>query len=214
MGEAYKKFMETFQDGTTYKAFSVKRSRLNLCKAESKKLKWKPEWISFIESTKGMDRNEALNSFIEEFGEVVTPTAFFNQRSRSGAAPHRPHGSNNRKALYAESISKKYTMIKVAEPDVWISKARWVYEETHPGELTEPGDEFHFADSNKENYSPANIIKVKQKERTIFLFLGGADSDPEVTKYRLLQARLKVAQLDLGEKIGIVKNYGSGRKFK
>ena len=121
--------------------------------------------------------------------------------------------SNNKKALYAESISKKYTMIKVAEPDVWISKARWVYEETHPGELTEPGDEFHFADSNKENYSPANIIKVKQKERTIFLFLGGSDSDPEVTKYRLLQARLKVAQLDLGEKIGIVKNYGSGRRF-
>lgn len=214
MGEAYERFCEKFSDHTTYKAFAVKRSRMGCCKAESKKLKWKPEWYQFIADTKGLDRENALKGFYEKFGNVCTPTAFYNQRSRSGASPKRPHGSNKRKPLYSESTGKNYTVIKVAEPDVWISKARWVYEETHPGELTETGDEFHFCNGNKNDYSPDNIIKVKQKERTAFLFLGGSDPDPEVTRMRLLQARMKIAQLDLGEKIGLVIKTSAGRRFK
>lgn len=212
-GEAYKLYCEKFPF-RSYKAFALKKCHMNCCQAESKKLKWKPEWLQFIVGTKGMKREDALNSFYEKYGNVVTPTAFYNQRSRSGASPHRPHGTNKKHPLYSESESKKYTMIKVAEPNVWISKARWVYEETHPGELTETGDEFHFCNGNKNDYSPDNIIKVKQKERTAFLFLGGSDPDPEVTRMRLLQARMKIAQLDLGEKIGLVANYGNGRRFK
>ena len=75
-------------------------------------------------------------------------------------------------------------------------------------------DEFHFCNGNKNDYSPDNIIKVKQKERTAFLFLGGSDPDPEVTRMRLLQARMKIAQLDLGEKIGLVIKTSAGRRFK
>lgn len=213
-GEAYKLFCERFPDATSYKGFAVKKARENCCNAECRKLKWKPEWLKFIEGTRGMNREVAYQKFIEQFGEVITPTAFHNQRSRSGASPSRPHGSNRKRPLYSESNAKKYTIIKVAEPDVWISKARWIYEETHPGELTEPGDEFHFANGNKNDYSPENIIKVQQKERTIFIQLGGADQDPDVTKTRLLQAKLKVAQLDLGERIGLVQRTSGGRRWK
>lgn len=214
-GEAYKLFCERFLDATSYTAFAVKRSKLNCCKAEVKKLKWRPEWLQFIKDTKGLERTEAYKLFIKNFPDAdTTEVAFYNQRSRSGASPKKPHGSNRRKPLYAESRSKKYCMIKIAEPDVWISKARWIYEETHPGELTEPGDEFHFLNSNREDFSPANIIKVKQKERTAFLQTGGADTNPEITKSRLLQARLKIAELDLGEKIGMVVQTSAGRKWK
>lgn len=53
-GEAYAKFCEAFPDfPVTYGAFAVKKSKLNACKSESKKLKWTAEMLDFVKSTAG-----------------------------------------------------------------------------------------------------------------------------------------------------------------
>lgn len=138
--------------------------------------------------------------------------AFYNQRSRLGVSSKKPHGTNKRAKLYEERLKHDYVVIKVAEPNVWKSKARWVWEETHPWEQTAKTDNFFFLNGDNRDFSPANIERVESKYRTLFLKYGGADKNPKVTKIRLLQARLRSAQLDLGEKIGTVKKIkGYGR---
>lgn len=216
-GNVYKEYCEVFGAIRTYQVVSVKKAKLNLCKAECKKLKWTPEMLQCIKEGANLNREEALRQFYLLFGEgVVTPCAFYNQRSRSGISPKKPRckGTSTR-PLYAESMSKNEIRIKVAQPNVWISKTRWVWEETHPGELAEESDNFFFANGDKTDYNPKNIIRVKARERTLFIQAGGVNTDPEITKLNLYNARLKLAQLDLGEKIGIVKAYKhGGRRWK
>lgn len=210
-GEAYAKFCEAFPGFIiTYNSFSVQKSRLNACKSVSKNLKWTPEMLDFIKSTKGQDRETSYKAFCEKF-TGITATAFNNQRSRSGISPKRPHCSNKRAKLYEERVKSGYVVIKVAEPCTWISKARWVYEETNPGEKTEKTDNFIFLNGNNRDFSPANIERIESRYRLLFLKFGGADKNSEITKIRILQAKMRSAQLDLGEKIGKVKIDKNGR---
>ena len=213
-GEAYAKFCEAFPDfPATYGAFSEKKSRLNACKSDSKKLKWTPEMLDFVKGTAGQDRETAYKAFCKKF-PGFTATAFYNQRSRSGVSPKKPHGTNKRAKLYEERIKGGYVQIKVAEPSAWKSKTRWVWEETHPGEKTAKTDNFIFLNGNNRDFSPANIERVESKYRTLFLKYGGVDENPEVTKIRLLQAKMRAAQLDLGEKIGTVKTCGTKGRYE
>lgn len=213
-GEAYAKFCEAFPDSpVTYRAFAVKKSKLKACKAESKKLRWKPEMLDFIKSTEGVYRGTAYKAFCEKF-TGITATAFYNQRSRLGILQKKPHGSNKRAKLYEERTNGGYVQIKVAEPSTWKSKARWVWEETHPGEITAKSDNFIFLNGNNRDFSPGNIERLEGKYRTLFLKYGGTDKNPEVTKIRILQAKMRVAQLDLGEKIGTVKVFKNRVRYE
>lgn len=210
-GEAYKKFCKTFPDFTTsYKAFAKKKSNYKCCGATSKKLKWTAEMLEFVKSTKGQDRETAYKAFCEKF-TGITATAFYDQRSRSGVSDKKPHGTNKRAKLYEERIKGGYVQIKVAEPSTWKSKARWVWEETHPAEPTEKTDQFFFLNGNTRDFRPENIERVEAKYRTLFIKFGGVDSNPEISRVRILQARIRAAQLDLGEKAGLVRAYGRGR---
>ena len=212
--EAYEKFCEAFPGARAPQAFSVKRSKLGLCQAPSKKLKWRPEWLAFINETRG-NTDKLYEQFREKFPEAdITLTAFRNQRSRSGASDKKPHGTNKRAALFEERIKGGYVMIKIAEPDKWISKARYVYQNAHPEEEVKKNSQFYFLDRNNRNFDPANIIKVDARERTIFMLEGGIADDPAETRLHLAMAKLRLAQLDLGEKIGDVIDYGAGRKTK
>lgn len=212
--EAYEKFCEAFPGARAPQAFSVKRSKLGLCQAPSKKLKWRPEWLAFINETRG-NTEKLYEQFREKFPEAdITLTAFRNQRSRSGASDKKPHGTNKRAALFEERTKGGYVMIKIAEPDKWISKARYVYQNAHPEEEVKKNSQFYFLDRNNRNFDPANIIKVDARERTIFMLEGGIADDPAETRLHLAMAKLRLAQLDLGEKIGDVIDYGAGRKTK
>ena len=213
-GDAYKLFCERFPGRRAYRAFATKRSKSGLCQATIKRLKWKTEWLEFIDTTKGIKQKEAYELFCAKFPDAdITSTAFQNQRSRSGASDRKPHGPNRRCALFEEREKYGYIQIKIAHPDVWISKARWVYQNAHPEEVITDKDNFFFLNKNNRDFSPENIIKVNARERTLFIQEGGVSENPDETKLHLLRARIKLAQLDLGEKIGIVKDCGNGRKF-
>ena len=213
-GEAYAKFCEAFPDfPVTYGAFAQKKSQLNACKSESKKLKWTPEMLDFVKSTKGQDRETAYKAFCEKF-TGITARAFYGQRSRSKVAPNKPHGSNKRAKLYEERVKGDYVQIKVAMPASWKSKARWVWEETHPGEQTAKTDTFIFLNGNNRDFRTENIERIEAKLRTLLIKFGGADENPDVTRVRILQAKMRSAQLDLGEKIGTVKLCGKHGRYE
>ena len=59
-----------------------------------------------------------------------------------------------------------------------------------------------------------NVERIERKYRILFLKFGGVDENPEVTKIRILQAKMRAAQLDLGEKIGTVRLYGKHGRYE
>lgn len=205
MTNAYNHFCKVFPDfSISYRGFASKRSKCGFCKAQNKRLKWTSEMLEAVKQTAGQDRETAYKAFCEKF-TGITATAFYDQRSRSKVSPKKPHGSNKRAKLYEERVKGGYVQIKVAEPCTWKSKARWVWEETHPGEKIEKHDKFLFLNGDNRDFRYENIERLEAKYLTTFLYFGGSDKNPEVTKIRILQAKIRVAQLDLGEKVGIVK---------
>jgi len=179
---------------------------------------WDDEKNAFIKSTKGMAPGDAYAAFLEKFpGADVTRTAFCNQRSRLGAAGVCTNAKTSRKPrpLYSEQVKKGYVRIKIAQPNVWISKAQFVYQNAHPEEDFSECSNYIFLDGDTRNFEPGNIARVPLSLMGIFCQMGGqVEGDAEATRLRLAQAKLKKTQLDLGEKIGEVVKYGHSRKFR
>lgn len=179
---------------------------------------WTPElkqWL--IDNTKGLKRPEAWELFCKTFPDIQTTfVAFNNQRSRLKCAEYTcKHGSTKMKPLYAEKMKKDYIFVKVALPSTWWSKAKWVWCETHPGEYDSvcETDCFYFLDGDNRNFDPNNIERVHRREQAVFQGCGGVvNGNPEQTKLNILQARLKLAQLDALETVpGQVVKTGGGR---
>lgn len=183
-----------------------------------KNQKWTEEMDSFLMAHKDMPRQEVFSLFHEKWPDISF-TAMNNQRSRIGAVAHKvQHPSTRSRPLYSEHIKRGYVFVKVAEPSVWWSKAKFVYVATHPEEAGSylETDCFYFLDGNNRNFDWKNIVRVHRKEQTVFQSMGGTvPGNPELTLLHLAQARLKLAMLDAGEDIpGTVVKTKSGRKFR
>lgn len=155
-------------------------------------------------------------AFIKAFPDSeVTYVAFKNQCSRLGVTHHKnPHVYRAPRPLYAEHQKKGYVRIKIAQPNVWVSKAKWVYMETHPWEDFSESSEYIFLDGDTRNFHPDNIGRLPRKCQTIFANLGGNKGGPEIVRLRIAQSIHKYALLDAGEKLGLVVNYKAGRRFR
>lgn len=180
---------------------------------------WTKELNEWLLTTKGMKPGDAYELFLSAFPGItdVTRCAFCNQRSRLGAAGKctNPKFSRKPRPLYSEQVKKGYVRIKIAEPNVWVSKAKWVYMETHPWEDFSERSNYIFLDGDSRNFDPANIERVSLSCMGVFNLMGGCEKgNPELTKLRVMQAKLKIAMLDAGEKAGLTVNYGGGRFFR
>lgn len=177
----------------------------------------KKEWL--LKNGCGKDRRKVYKDFLAAFPDAddVTFIAMQNFCSRIGAVNSHNTATGSRKAkpLYAEQEKKGYIRIKVAQPNVWVSKAKWVYMETHPWEDFSERSNYIFLDGNTRNFAPENIERVPIKIMALFVGFGGTvPGHPEATRLHLVQARLKYAIFDKGEKAGLTANYGAGRRFK
>lgn len=69
-----------------------------------------------------------------------------------------------------------------------------------------------FLDGDNRNFDPNNIERVPLRIMGQFNLAGGCEvGNPEVTKLRILLAKMKMARFDCGEKLGLVVNAGSAR---
>ena len=183
---------------------------------------WTEEINAWLKTTKGMTPGDAYALFLKTYPDIkdVTRTAFCNQRSRMGAAgpSYNPKFSRAIRPLYSEQIKKGYVRIKIAQPNVWVSKAKWVYMETHPEEYeicSTTRANYIFLDGNTRNFHPDNIARVPLNIISVFNALGGTvDGKPELTRLRLTQAILKSKTLDKMEKCGKVNKYATYRSDK
>ena len=177
---------------------------------------WDEKTNGFLAKVKDLPRQEGYEKFMKKFPDSeVSFTAFKNQMSRSGLAPHFAHGSTKSKPLYSEQIKKGYVKIKVAQPNVWMMKSKWVYQETHPGEDLTERSNYIFLDGNNRNFDPKNIERVPLYLMGIFANEGGCiKGQPELTKLNVLKAKLKWAALNAAEKVGLTVKQGQYRKWK
>lgn len=180
---------------------------------------WTDEMRRWLVEHKETPRRERYRMFLAAFPNVtdVTETAFYDQCSRVGAVQVRKvyKGSRAPRPLYSEQVKKGYVRIKIAQPSVWVSKAKWVYMETHPWEDLTERSNYIFLDGDRRNFDPHNIERVPLRVMCVFCNLGGVEPGrPEVTRLRLAQARLKMAVLDRGVEAGLAVDYGGGRQWR
>ncbi len=98
----------------------------------------------------------------------------------------KPH---NYKPIGSEFInSDGYVMIKIADPNIWILKQRYVYEQLH-GTIPE-GYSVIFANQNKNDFSDDNLLLVENKDKLVAKNKHLIYENKELTKTGLLIAKL------------------------
>lgn len=93
--------------------------------------------------------------------------------------------------LFSERLDKDgYTIIKIAEPNKWMRKHRWIYEQKN-GKIPEDST-IIFADGNKDNFNIENLVLVSRAELAILVRCRLISSVPELTKTGLNIAKIKI----------------------
>lgn len=116
----------------------------------------------------------------EEVYEKAKHTMF-----RKGHIPH------NHKEVGSERINVDgYVEIKVAEPNKWVFKSRYLYEQHHNVKLTR-SDVIVFLDGNKLNLDIDNLFLISRAALARFNQDKLYSDNPEMTKAAALMAELK-----------------------
>lgn len=98
----------------------------------------------------------------------------------------------NHKEIYSERITKDgYIEVKIAEPNVWKLKHRYVWEQAH-GKVPK-GSVIRFLDGNKQNCNIDNLVLISRKEHIETIRNGFVSENPEITKAVINIAKLNVA---------------------
>lgn len=95
-------------------------------------------------------------------------------------------------------LSDFYWQVKVAEPDVWKYKHRFIYEK-HFGEI--PKDHvIIFADTNKDNFDLDNLVLISRKQLVMLNKRGLITDNTEITKVGVTLSKLLIAMSDRKDK--------------
>lgn len=141
------------------------------------------KWIR--ENAEGIRNEKLTEMFNIHFGMNVTVGQIkkfknFHHISSGLKSCNLPVGS--------ERTSKGYILVKVAEPNKWIEKHRYIYESMYGNIPT--GHKVIFADGNKENFDIDNLVLVSDSEALIMNTKKLKYDDAELTKTGALIAKI------------------------
>ena len=144
------------------------------------------EHENWIRENAGGIRNEKLTEmFNEEFNMSVT----VGQIKKFKNSHHISSGLKScNLPVGSERESKGYIMVKVAEPNVWIEKHRYIYESMYGNIPT--GYKVIFADKNTRNFKPDNLILVSDAEALIMNTKKLIYEEADLTKSGALIAKI------------------------
>ena len=176
--------------------------------SEYKNQKWSDEYITYLfELTNVKLKKDRVKMFKEKFPESdFTEHAIATKMSEVGASRKRC-SSWKTKPLYSEQEKKHYIQIKVAQPNVWWQKQKWVYLETHPWEVTNINetDVFIFLDGDNRNFAPNNIERLERKLQPAFIHCGGVVKGNATLSRINLATTVYVAGDETADLFGILK---------
>lgn len=117
------------------------------------------------------------------------PASLYEKCKKSMFKPgHIPH---NKKPVGSERIDKKdgYTLIKIAEPNVWVLKHKYIYEQAN-GPVPK-GHIVSFLDGNRSNFALENLVCISLKENAYLNHLKLRTNNKEVAAAAIKIARIK-----------------------
>lgn len=165
--ELTKKFNKKFNTNVTEIAIQCQKNKLKI------KSEYSPSWFK-----KGEEPYNKGVPMTKEQYQKCKNTMF-----KKGEAPPRTHNIGDEVIdIYG------YRYIKIAQPDVWVTKSRYIYEKTY-GKLKK-NQQVIFADGNKSNFDIDNLIAVKKSEMLIINKNGLYKKNKELTKTGVNIARL------------------------
>lgn len=98
------------------------------------------------------------------------------------------HHTWNKKKIGSEVDKSGYTWIKIAEPNVWVQKQRYIYEKKY-GEIPD-GYKVIFLNQNKKDFKIKNLALVKDIDHNMCAGKKMYYKDKHLTKISLITAEL------------------------
>lgn len=174
--ELTKRFNLKFKTDCTISSIAGKCKILNLKKDEKHQGQFRE---GHIPANKGL-----------KWQDYMSDQAIKNSRQSTFKIGHKPLNSRE---IFSERITKDgYIEIKVKEPNVWILKQRYVYEQAN-GPIPK-GYKILFADGNKLNCELDNLLLVSAGELLLMNVNGLCYKDKEATKCGLTIAKILEAK--------------------
>lgn len=109
---------------------------------------------------------------------------------KQGRLPH------NYKKVGSERLIEGYIHIKVADPNIWMLKQRYMYEKYHNCKLKKD-ETIIFADKNKLNFNEDNLIKVTRNQLRVMNQYRLVQDDQELTKIGINIANILIKTYEL-----------------
>ena len=176
-----------------------------------------PEVKAWLSEHQDLTEAEIYPLFIAAFPSYKGIKSSTLQWHRYNTRQSHARGQGGALPLYTEREKGNRLKIKIAQPNVWILKSRWIYTETHPEEIPDmlPDDVYIFLDDDTNNYSVDNIMRVKKRVYMVCNRYGGLTGlTPDQKRYRVARATLRLATLDAAEKIDGVYRCGRTRMLR
>lgn len=95
----------------------------------------------------------------------------------------------------AERMTKDGILIKIAQPNVWMKKSRYMYEQYHNCKLSDE-DYILFLNQDRTDFSKENLYKSSNREQCYLHNWGTFSTNPKLTEIGILSARLTIKALD------------------
>jgi hypothetical protein len=187
-GLSYAELQELFNKrfGISLTISNLRRYMFNHSLREKKKRKYTQKEIRFIiDNISGRNYEEMTEMFNRKFKAPITKknlAYILECHNISHYINHRLVGSEKIQE------SKGYTLVKVAEPNIWKEKHRLIWEAAN-GPIPE-GHAILFADGNKSNFDLKNLLLVSHRERMVMNRKHLIFPNAEATKAGLLMAKI------------------------
>ena len=128
--------------------------------------------------------------------KLPTPNKDTTKFKKGNTISRKPIGSEWKKTSSGDIY------IKVANPDVWVLKKKYVYEQ-HYGKLDD-NYEIICLDGNKENIDINNLLAIRRKD-LLFLNMYKLSRSPEIIKTGILISKIAYKRLELEKNRSDVK---------
>ena len=153
------------------------------------------EQLFITNNVKGNTITELTDLFNKAFNKDIKENQIRNYKKKnklkSGVDTkfRKNQGPHNYKPVGSEFVDKTgYTYVKIADPNEWIMKQKYIYEK-YNGSIPK-GYSVIFADSDKTNFDIDNLILVRDKDKLVAKNKHLIFDDAELTKTGLLIAKL------------------------
>lgn len=160
-------------------------------------MKLNEKQITFLkDNASGTHNSDLIRLFYEEFGVMLTRKQLkywkhkyglksgFDGRFMKGQQPH------NHKEIGYEFVSKNgYTYIKVAEPNTWVKKQRYLWEQENNKKVLK-GQSVVFLDQDKTNFNIDNLMLIEDRDKLVMKNKHLFTTNKDLTKTGILIAKL------------------------